>query len=73
MTEPSIMDHYIQRPSDPTFENMQLLHFTHAERIGYSPIQQKMKINSVRPYCSPDPNDPKYEEYCQQKLMLYVP
>ena len=27
----------------------------------------------VRPYCSPDPNSPKYEQYCQQKLMLYKP
>ena len=27
----------------------------------------------VSPYCSPDPHGPKYEQYCQQKLMLHVP
>lgn len=27
----------------------------------------------VRPHCSPDPDGPKYEEYCQQKMMLYKP
>ena len=32
-----------------------------------------MKIIGMRPYCSPDPGNPKYEKYCQQKLMLYVP
>lgn len=23
--------------------------------------------------CLPDPNGPKYEQYCQQKLMLHIP
>ena len=32
-----------------------------------------MIIAHLRPYCSPDPNGPKYEQYCQQKLMLHVP
>ena len=27
----------------------------------------------VRPYFSPDPSGPKYEEYCRQKLMLHIP
>ena len=27
----------------------------------------------VRPYCPPDPEGPKYEQYCRQKLMLHVP
>ena len=27
----------------------------------------------VRPHYSPDPDGPKYEEYCQQKMMLYKP
>ena len=63
VTVPSILDHYIQRSSNPTFENMQLLHFAQnysmPRELGTAPIQQKMKIVSVRPYCSPDPNDPK--------------
>ena len=25
------------------------------------------------PHCSPDPDSPKYDEYCQQKMMLYKP
>ena len=32
-----------------------------------------MKVVIVRPYCSPDPDGPKYEQYCKQKLMLHVP
>ena len=40
---------------------------------GAVPKKHKMMIVSVRPYCSPDPNSPKYEQYCQQKLMLHVP
>ena len=31
--------------------------------------RRKFVIVSVRPYCSTDPN---YEQYCKQKLMLYV-
>ena len=27
----------------------------------------------VRPYCSPDPEGPKYEQYCRQKLMIHQP
>ncbi len=27
----------------------------------------------VRPYCSPDPGGPKYEQYCRQSLMQHVP
>ena len=27
----------------------------------------------VRPYCSPDPEGPKYEQYCRQKHMIYQP
>ena len=26
-----------------------------------------------RPYCSPDPGGPHYEQYCKQKLMLHQP
>ena len=43
------------------------------KEIGSSPKHQKMKVVIVRPYCSPAPNGPKYEQYCRQKLMLYVP
>ena len=43
------------------------------KELGSSPKHHKMKIVSVRPYCSPDPNGPKYEQYCRQKLMMHVP
>ena len=73
----SMLDHYIQRPSNSVFEHMTLLHFVQnysmPKEIGTVPKQHKMKIVGVRPYCSPDPGNPKYEQYCQQKLMLYVP
>ena len=73
----SMLDHYVHRPSNATFEDMALLHFAQnysmPRELGTAPKQHKMKILSVRPYCSPDPNGPKYEQYCQQKLMLHVP
>ena len=76
-TTPSILDHYIHRSSNNTFEKMTLLHFSQnysmPKQLGSTPKHQKMKIVSVRPYCTPDPRGPKYEQYCQQKLMLYVP
>jgi len=72
----SILDHYVHRPSNTTFDDMTLLHFAQnysmPKELGGTPKQHKMKIVGVRPYCSPDPNGHKYEQYCQQKLMLYV-
>jgi ATP-dependent DNA helicase PIF1 len=74
---PSILDNYTQRPADDTFEGMTLLHFaqnyTMPKELGTPPKHQKMRIVIVRPFCSPDPSGPKYEQYCQQKLMLHVP
>ena len=34
---------------------------------------RRKNVVIVRPYCSPDPNSPKYEQFCRQKLMLYQP
>lgn len=76
-TMPSILDHYIQRPADCTFENMTLLHFVQnysmPKQLGTAPKKCKMMIVTIRPYCPPDPDRAKYEQYCQQKLMLHVP
>lgn len=73
----SILDHYMHRPSDTTFEDMTLLHFAQnysmPRELGTAPKHQKMKIVNVQPHCSPDPNSPKYEQYCKQKLMLHIP
>ena len=73
----SILDHYVQRPADAVFQDMSLLTFarnyTIPKELGTVPKHQKMKVVGVRPYCSPDPDGPKYEQYCKQKLMLHVP
>lgn len=76
-TAPSILDHYIHRPVNQVFEGMTLLSFAQnysmPNKLGTDPKHHKMKIVIARPYCSPDPNGPKYEQYCKQKLMLHVP
>ena len=60
------------------FQNMTLLHFVQRyimpREFDSEPSKKRKKVVViVRPYCSPDPHDPKYEYYCQQKLMLHVP
>ena len=76
-TVASILDNYIQRPNTPIFEEMKLLHFAQnysmPKVINSEPKRHKMKVVIVRPYCSPDPNGSKYEQYCQQQLMLHKP
>ena len=73
----TVHHHYVQRPADSVFEDMTLLsfarHYSMPKDLSTVPKRQKIKIVSVRPYCSPDPNGTKYEQYCQQKLMLHVP
>ena len=76
-TAPSILDHYIHSPHSTTFDDMKLLHFAQnysmPKETGTTPKHHKMKVVIVRMYCSPDPDGPKYEQYCKQKLMLHVP
>ncbi len=72
----SSLDHYMQHPSSPSFEAMTLLHFTQQYSVrraeGSEPEKRgKEVVVIVRPYCPPDPNGPKYEQYCHQKLMLH--
>ena len=77
-TAHSILDYYVHRSSTPTFNDMTLLTFArsyvyNAEPLSAEPThRRKFVIVSVRPYCSPDPNGPNYEQYCKQKLMLHV-
>ena len=76
-TTPSILDHYIHRPSASPFSNMRLLTFARRyimpKEISTEPTcMRKEVIVVVRPYCSPDPNRPNYEQYCKQKLMLDI-
>lgn len=76
-TTPSILDHYIHRPSASPFSDMTLLTFARTyimpKEISTGPTcRRKEVIVVVRPYCSPDPNGPNYEQYCKQKLMLHI-
>ena len=73
----SALDHYVARPATPQFQDMTLLHFVQhfsmPKESGSEPsLRRKKVVVIVRPYCSPDPHGPKYEQYCQQKLMLHV-
>ena len=71
------LDHYVYHPTTPIFPEMKLLHFAQnysmPKDAGSEPKRHKMKVVSIRPYGSPDPTGPKYEQYCQQKLMLHKP
>ena len=72
----SILDHYIARPSTPTFNNMTIMEYaqqyTMPKDLGAQPNRRSKKVVVItRPYISPDPAGPKYEQYCQQSLMKY--
>ena len=61
VTVPSILDGYIQRPCDSTFEDIMLLlpRTFVSQDLSSAPTQQKIKTVSIRPRCSSDPNGPK--------------
>lgn len=42
--------------------------YTIPRETNNKPPKRRKKV--VRPYCSPDPHGPKYEQYCQQKPMF---
>ena len=72
----SSLDHYLARPPSEVFESLALLHFTQhysVRKAGSSHPQRRSKsvVVIVRPHCPPDPNGPKYEQYCCHKLMLH--
>ena len=55
---------------------MTLLHFTQHYCIppaeeGEPQKRTKEIVVIIRPYYPPDPDGPKYEQYCRQKLMLH--
>ena len=77
-TAPSALDHYISRLAIPTFEGMILLHYVQNYSMPKEPTSEpsqrrKKVVIIIRPYCSPDPHGPKYEQYCRQKLRLHLP
>ena len=74
----SAVDHYMTRPATLEFKTMTLLHFvqhyTLPKQVGVQLLHcSKSVVVIIRPYILPDPEGPKYEEYCLQKLMLYRP
>ena len=78
VTLASQLDHYINRITGTEMEELSLLEFVQKFRmpkcIGVTPIRRKKEIVViVIPYCSPDPQGSKYEQYCRQKLMLHQP
>ena len=75
-TVPSIFDHYIARPTTSCLNSITLLEFaqqfTVPKELGTEPNRRSKKVVVIaRPYCSPDPTGPKYEQYCRQMLMQH--
>ena len=78
VTLASQLDHYRSRPTTPHMEGLTLLEFVQRYRmpksVGLNPVSRKKEVVViVIPFCSPDPQGPKYERYCRQKLMLHQP
>ena len=76
VTVDSQLDHYSSRPNTPEFENLTLLKFVQRykipKRVGDNLFRRKKEVVVIiRPYCSPNPNCPKYDQYCKQKLMMH--
>ncbi len=72
----SILDHYLARPSTPTFDTMTSLQYaqqyTMPKELGAQPNRRNKNVVVItRPYLPPDPAGPKYEQYCQQSLMKH--
>ncbi len=62
----------------PLVETVTLLQFVRRYRmpkvVGEElSMRKKEVVVIVRPLCYPDPQGPKYEQYCQHKLMLHQP
>lgn len=78
VTVDSQLDHYCARPDVPEFKEMSLLEFVQKykipKRIGSTLMPRNKEVIVIpRPYCSPDPQGPQYEQYAKQKLMLHKP
>ena len=75
-TAVSIIDHYMHRPGTPQFNNLTLLEFARQysmpKTLGLQPTCRSRHVVVIpRPYCSPDPTGPNYEQYCHQSLMQH--
>ena len=75
-TTPSTLDHYMRRPNSSEFDDMTLLQFARQysmpKTLGSKPSRRRKHIIVIpRPYCTPEPAGPKYEQYCHQSLMQH--
>ena len=75
MTIDSYLDNYCARPATAEFQDLTILQFVERyripKRIGDGLVHRKKDVVViVSPYCSPDPESPKYEHYCRQKVMV---
>ena len=66
----------MHRPTTPPFDTITLIEFARQyhmpKTLGSQPTRRNRQIVVIpRPYCSPDPADPKYEQYCRQRLMQH--
>ena len=43
------------------------------KRNGDDLVPRKEVVVIARPYCSPNPEGPQYEQYCRYKLMIHQP
>ena len=78
VTVESQLDHYCARPATTGFESLTLRQYVQKYRTpkqaGDTPVARRKEVVVIpRPYISPDPQGPRYEEYCRQMLMLHVP
>ena len=81
-TMPSILNHYVIRPSNSVFNSMTLLDFAKrysmpkelsaAPNLKRNNLKRKEVIVVILPYYPPDPNGPHYEQYCHQKCYTSV-
>ena len=78
VTIDSYLDHYCAHPAMTEFQELTILQFVEwyrfSKRIGDNLVHRKKEVVViVRPYCSPNPEGPKYDQYCRQKLTIHQP
>ena len=78
VTVESQLDQYCARPVTDDFDKLTLSEFVQKYKLlkkkGDALIPRKKDVVIIaRPYCSPDPAGPHYEQYCRKKLMWYQP
>ena len=70
VTVESQLDQYCVRPDTGEFNKLTLLEFVKQDKIpkkkGVTLVPRKKEMLVIpRPYCSPDPDGPQYEQCCR--------